>query len=288
MVVAYVGYKRLKPATRKRVDALLMLNPLYPTWIAGVTKKQRGLTAFLSAATWPDCIKQKTCDPGYTSDGGDTPPGEATDAQNIGYTDLLMHRYWHFVDVPYSAGAPGLPAKVPNAETEITLMMQAIGTDEADNIKSYDVAWLEHLVGDVHQPLHATSRFTVNHPNGDAGGNFVPLCARPCRDELHAYWDGLLGDKPTVAQVTTQGNALLKRKKPAGASETAPETWVNESFNLAKTVVYVAPIIDDNNPAVTISPPPDAAYSQNALQVAQAQVTVAGYRLAGLLNRNLK
>jgi len=33
------------------------------------------------------------------------------------------------------------------------------------------IRFLVHFVGDLHQPLHATSRFTVNMPEGDAGGN---------------------------------------------------------------------------------------------------------------------
>jgi hypothetical protein len=199
-----------------------------------------------------------------------------------------MHKYWHFIDIPYSAGAPGQPPKEPNALTEIKLLTDAIGSNESDDIKSYDVAWLEHLVGDVHQPLHATSRFTKDHPNGDAGGNFVAFCARPCRDELHAYWDGLLGDTPTMTQLETTGNQLLKRKEPAKASITDPSQWVDESFALAKSKVYVAPISDDNDPAETISPRPDSKYAASATRTAKSQVLLAGYRLAALLNSHLK
>ena len=126
MVVAYIAYQNLTSQTRTRVDVLLKLNKMYATWTKGVSAKQKGVTAFVHAATWPDCIKQKNCAAGYTSDGGDNPPGKSTDAQNIGYKDLLMHKYWHFVDVPYSAGAPGQPPSIPNAETEIVLLMNAI------------------------------------------------------------------------------------------------------------------------------------------------------------------
>jgi S1/P1 Nuclease len=288
MVVAYIAYQNLTPETKARVDALLTMNQMYPTWTKGVAATQKGLTAFLRAATWPDCIKEKGCAPGYTSDGGDTPPGKPTDAQNIGYGDMLMHRYWHFVDRPYSAGAPGQPPKVPNAQTEILLLTKAIGGVESDDIKSYDVVWLEHLVGDVHQPLHSTSRFTTDHPNGDAGGNLVYFCAKPCRDELHAFWDGLLGDTPTIAIVTQTAKSLIAAGKPVGADNSDPTSWVSESLALAKTAVYVPPISDDNDPSVTLSPRPDAAYQVRATAAARAQVTLAGYRLAGLLNKNLK
>jgi hypothetical protein len=288
MLVAYIAYKNLTPKTRARVDSLLKLNPMYVQWIQGVSDDQKGLVAFLHGAVWPDCIKQSKCSAGYTVDGGDTPPGNPTDAQNIGYADKFMHKYWHFVDIPYSAGAPGEPPKLPNALTEIQLLSQAIGTDESENIKSYDVVWLEHLVGDVHQPLHCTSRFTTNHKTGDAGGNFVAFCQKPCRDELHAYWDGLLGDKPSIAEVSHTGAALLANAKPAGADNRDPNSWVNDSFGLAKASVYVSPISRDNDPSVPISPRPDVSYEAKASDVARSQITLAGYRLANLLNANLK
>ena len=287
-LVAYIAYKKLTPATRQRVDSLLKLNPMYATWTMGVAADQQGLAAFVQAATWADCIKSSSCIAGYTSDGGNTPPGNATDAQNIGYDDHLMHQYWHFVDEPYSAGAPGQPPKTPNALTEIQLLADAIATDETEDIKSYDVVWLEHLVGDIHQPLHATSRFTKNHPNGDAGGNLIYFCDKPCKDELHAYWDGIPGEGPTLMQTMATGDQLLSRTKPAKAAETDPAKWVDESFELAKSKVYATPVSDDNDPAQTTSSRLDAKYAAEASRVAKSQVLLAGYRLAQLLNTRLK
>jgi hypothetical protein len=113
MVVAYIAYQNLTPQTKARVDALLKLNKMYAAWTKGVTAKQKGLTAFVHAATWADCIKQTACAPVAPSDGGDVPPGHQSDARNIGYSDMLMHKYWHFINLPFSAGAPGRPPKVP-------------------------------------------------------------------------------------------------------------------------------------------------------------------------------
>jgi hypothetical protein len=172
--------------------------------------------------------------------------------------------------------------------TEIQLLAKAIRTSGSDDVKSYDVVWLEHLVGDIHQPLHATSRFTKNHPGGDAGGNDVAFCERPCRDELHAYWDGLLGNSRSIQTLETQGQTLLAKPKPAGAADLKPADWVKGSLALAKSKVYVSPISDDNDPSVKISPRPDAAYEENAKETAQGQVLLAGYRLANLLNHDLK
>jgi hypothetical protein len=292
MVVAYIAYQKLTPETRTRVDDLLKLNPMYASWTRGVSANRKGVIAFVRAATWPDCIKSATRCPGYSADGtgdGETPPSGPEASQNIGYADKTMHKYWHYVDKPYATGGvPGEDAKNPNAETEIQLLAKAIGDSASDDVKSYDVVWLEHMVGDVHQPLHCTSRFTRNHPHGDQGGNLIPFCQAPCRDELHAYWDSLLGKKSDPATVTRLGDALLREPTPGGADETDVAAWTAASFELAKSAVYTAPISGDNDSSVTVSPRPDRAYGDAALKVARSQVLLGGYRLAHLLNANLK
>ena len=49
-----------------------------------------------------------------------------------------------------------------------------------------------HFVGDIHQPLHATSRFTVEFPDGDRGGNSFKLTKQGEVSELHALWDSAI------------------------------------------------------------------------------------------------
>jgi hypothetical protein len=79
-----------------------------------------------------------------------------------------------------------------------------------------------------------------------------------------------MGDSPTIARVTKAGNSLLAAGKPTGADDKTPSSRVNESFNLAKAAVYVPPISDDNDPAVTISPRPDANYKSKATAIARS------------------
>jgi hypothetical protein len=63
---------------------------------------------------------------------------------------------------------------------------------------------------------------------------------------------------------------------------------VDESFALAKSKVYMAPISEENDPAQKISARPDAKYAAAATRVAKSQALLGGYRLADLLNANLK
>jgi S1/P1 Nuclease len=295
-VVAYIAYQHLDPATRATVDALLKNNPCYNEWSAQVSSlstEQQPVAIFMLAATWPDAIKLANydCQPGlrFGADGGGggdiAPPGPEA-SQNIGYTDTHRHKYWHFVDTPFSTdGTATNPAPHPNALDEILTLTNALGSSESDPLKSYDLVWLEHLVGDVHQPLHDTSRFTGNHPNGDQGGNLVLFCTGAnCKAELHAYWDDILGTANLPAALTL-GAQLNARPKPTGANIGDVHAWVQDGFQLAKDDVYQPPISDDE-PGSSVGVP-DKAYHASAKTVAESQVLLAGYRLAGVLNQAL-
>lgn len=286
MAVAYVAYQHLNAATKIRVDKLLRLNPDYQKWKAavpaGTPAAKRKMMVFMMAATWPDAIKSK---PGFTDDGteGGNRPDGATSIQNIGYSDHLHHKYWHFIDTPFSTDGTPLPAlPTPNAATQIAAFRSVLASNDPDEKKSYDLVWLEHLVGDVHQPLHAATRVSSSDPQGDHGGNLVKLCAPPCRKELHAFWDDLLGTGSSVATAISVGRGLPAADSSSAAKKDAAD-WTKESFEGAKQNVYVAPVGDGDGP-FTIT----AAYRAHAKKLARERVALAGVRLANLLNEELK
>ncbi len=169
----------------------------------------------------------------------------------------------------------------PNAATRIADFRKAL-TDAAttDAVRSYDLAWVMHLVGDIHQPLHAVSRFTHELPEGDLGGNRVRLCAPPCRQQLHQFWDRALGSG-------TPADALaLARELPTPSARSVADShiqvWLEESGSLARHAVYESPIGPGSGP-YALTP----AYRDHAVRVARSQVALAGRRLAVLLNTAL-
>jgi hypothetical protein len=280
MTVAAVAYEQLTPSARKKAVALLKLNPAYPDWVTNVPEQERDLVAFVTAATWPDAIKKRGS--GYVDDGEN--PATAGATKNEGYADNLRHRYWHYIDVPFAPdGTPLKQPMVPNAKTQISLFRAALASSTtSDDLKSYDLVWLLHLVGDVHQPLHCTSRFDRDQPNGDRGGNLVALCARPCRSELHALRDDILGTR-TDPESAIRKAAKLDAPDPRLAAVKNEQTWINESFQVAKTSVYVDPIGVGAGPFKV-----DAEYRKQARTIAAERVALAGTRLANLLNAALK
>lgn len=292
MAVAYVAYKKLDPAVRNRADALLRLNPFFTRWLAmippTVPAADRNLAIFMIAATWPDQLKRPDLAPDYHDDGthdGNVPDGP-TSAQNVGFSDKLRHKYWHFIDIPFAnpASLPLPPLVTPNAQERITLFLSVLKSSAADPLKSYDLAWLLHIIGDVHQPLHAAARITSGDLDGDDGGNGVKIrCDPPCMmTKLHSVWDGLLGGQDDLPTVMNTAKFL----PPADATRAAildEATWIKESFDLALAVVYVTPVGPSAGP-FTLTP----TYNNTARATGRAQVALAGARLAAVLNRDLK
>lgn len=283
MAVAAVAWNHMSPAARAHAAALLKLNPDYATMIAGAAPQDRDRIAFLRAATWPDMIKSSKAykDDGYTP--ADPHAGDIAD-----YTDMLMHKGWHFIDLPYSPdGTPTEPAFATNAVTQIAKAATNLGSAGAsDQTKSYSLNWLLHLVGDIHQPLHATSRYTAGFPHGDVGGNKVHAClasAASCDkgDNLHKFWDDLPGKSDKVAAV----DRYVATLRPADTTDVAvadPAAWAEESEKLAIAKVYTAPVgLADKVYRLT------ATYRRNAAALAAVRVELAGERLAAILNASL-
>ena len=291
MMVAAASYQQLTPHAKARVNTLLRMNPQYHEWRGWVpttaSKADKDMMVFVIAATWPDQIKG---DPAYTSDGsenGNRPDGSPDPSANRGYDDMLMHKYWHFVDTPFAQDGTALPPiPTPNVQERIALFRSVLNSTSADPLKSYDLTWLLHLVGDVHQPLHCATRVSSSEPRGDSGGNSVKLNCPGCASKLHAFWDDLPGTGKTVQAVLQPAIKAAKRlpaADPTRAAKSDAKDWVAESFQAAQQTVYRPPVLDGNGPFTLTS-----AYKRAARKLAQQRVALAGARLANLLNEELK
>jgi hypothetical protein len=290
MVVAYIAYKHLSPQARQAVDRLLTMNPDIEAWKATLPPNwddnAKRLAAFMYASTWADVIKSKD---GYISDGehnGNRPPTGPEASRNIGYADKYRHQYWHFIDMPLSAdGTATMAPPEPNAMTQLAILIDALKNPPSDEIRSYDLVWVAHIVGDLHQPLHTVSRFSKAHPAGDDGGNAVSLCHAPCRLNLHWFWDSALGGFG-LQEALAVGEQLDAMEPPAGGDVTDVKHWINEGVEAAKQAVYADPISAES-PTASVSLP-NREYRMRARRLAEDRAILAGRRLARLLNDSLK
>jgi hypothetical protein len=277
-IIAAAAFAQLSPMARENVGRLLRLNPDYPGWISGAPEDKRDLVAFVRASTWADDIKRR---PDFAR--GSIQDDGARAFDNIGYADKFAHGYWHYMDLPFSRdGTPTAKAREPNALTQIRAFSAALRSNASDEIKSYDLVWLEHLVADVHQPLHATARFSRALPKGDAGGNQERIClAFVCGLKLHAFWDSLLGDSAEFSDAIAAATTLPAPEADR-AAEADPHIWFEESAALAEAVVYTPEIGDGAGPFKL-----SGAYQAEAREIARVQAALAAARLARLLNAAL-
>ncbi|MEE8495963.1 MAG: S1/P1 nuclease, partial [Xanthomonadales bacterium] len=221
--------------------AMQALDPTASAWLHDALGTD-DVAAISKACNWPDRVR-------------DTPAWDWSAPQ-------------HYVNIPRSASHYDRERDCPDGlcVTEaIKKYTGQLGNPRLDKRKQWEAfAWLCHLVGDLHQPLHAGYR-------DDRGGNKVQVSYQGETINLHRFWDRTLIQerlgtngywrKPAFPQLSGQ------RWNPA---ET--DTWTDESHRLAGEAAY---------------PPGEiihANFAENSWLLIRQQWLRAGQRLARILN----
>jgi S1/P1 Nuclease len=285
-LIAAIAYDHLTPKTRARVDALIRQHPDYEKIFcrdAPADPVARARAAFITAAVWPDQIKG---DPRFY----DETRANATPTPLLpGFPDMARHTIWHYYDTPYTPdGAEPEQQKPPHALSELNRIIPLIGTKAdvpptSSSNPVYLLPWLEHIEGDVHQPLHCVSRMLKSMPKGDAGGNSVYITGTS--RNLHSLWDGAAGRDDTEAYAVKYIAEATAAHPAKGRQEKKPEKWIHEGYGLAVSDVYTFGLETGTREKPITLPP---GYEANAAKVAQQRIAIAGYRLAAVLNEKLK
>lgn len=291
-VVAEIAWKDLKPAARDKISALLKDHPHFARHLAPAAEEAESPDApmriFMRAATWPDLMR--------TARG----KGEGE----------FHHAEWHFINFPIVLeGTDRATLEIPPLSEKLEAgkppenVLQALewsverlkNPDVSVGDKAVALAWLEHLVGDVHQPLHTAAIFSAVYPKGDRGGNLFIVKHHGNVINLHSFWDDLLGGYTSFKLIDAVAAKVIEAHSRASLEKEVavvkfPE-WAAESFALARDVAYAGgklkgvtretSIIDK---AVTTPELPEK-YDETARDTARLRVALAGYRLADLLNR---
>jgi hypothetical protein len=267
-VIAAIAYDRLAPKARARVDDLLRRHPDFGTLLPRDPRD-----AFLAASVWPDVIKSDNRF--YDDTREDAKPTLLLP----GFPTMARHTNWHYIDIPFSPdGTPLEQPKSPNALEQLQRILKEMLT-------SYDLPWLIHVEGDVHQPLHCVSRFTKSVPKGDAGGNQVFVT--PGRN-LHSVWDDAGGNDASNDYVNRFASEItaefIQKHGEHPRLSRDPKKWIDEGFQLAQHDVYTfGPETGSREHPL----PLPADYLAHASQVARSQLALAGFRLASVLNQKI-
>ena len=272
--IACLDLQKSRPATLRQAVALLANLPGFDRWQASADSLALGdddrlIFYCMQAARWAD------------------------DTRNTPYD----HPKWHYVDFPYvvpGSSAKGEPPEAENLLLGFDASMRVLGSGQGSNVtRAMALAWVFHLVGDAHQPLHAAMLFSDALPKGDRGGNLIYVRTGPDQRtvNLHSFWDGLLIDSDAFAPAQARAIAIMsdptlqRARLPELAQATGPREWTrDESFPSAVHDAYRDGTIR-SGPDREHGEPLPAGYVEAGRQVASRRAALAGYRLADLLKR---
>ena len=272
MAVAIIAYQQMPPELQQRCVAILQAHPNIEKWkekSVGDPPALAAMYTFAKASTWPDEIRR-----------GNSP---------------YDHPGWHYVDYPLEP--PNYPLVAGLApednilfginQSEKTLQ----DTSATPEQQAAALSWLIHLVGDIHQPLHAAELVTPTYPlpEGDRGGNKFYVSVGGNDINLHAFWDRLPGQffsPPFAADAAGKLEAQFPRASLAElAKPSDPTAWSLESRELAIDKAYLRGKLI-GSPDSKVQPPPlPPDYLKESKEVADRRVALAGYRLADLLKQ---
>lgn len=289
--IALIAKKYLTPQAAKLANDMLAIDPGRPIPPSGVCSTA-GLDSYAAGATWADAVRQKGVDDG-----------------------------WHFIDIPRGGDQSLISSICAKPASCVTAAIQAqmlvLEDSSADpKLRAAALRYILHFAGDIHQPLHCTT-------NGDRGANCVPVTyfrSKPSPSKtnpddyspnLHGIWDTQMVEKDMTAigAATIQAyadalNNAFKTQIAAWQTEPInPEDWAWDSHQHAEDVAY-----GDLPTLISIDPHPDAEvttcsdnnrvgnrmfhkhikvgqpYQDSASDVIRERLTMAGIRLAMLLN----
>ena len=294
-VVAMIAWRQLDEPQRRQIGELLRQHPHYDKFL--VARKPDGVDAdewaFLRASSWPDWVRPSR--PGT--------PDELYKGPEI----TSFHRgEWHYIDRPWvvpqdrdkvdPATRPAATQPVKeNVLTALTANAKTLANAAAKPAdRAVALCWVMHLVGDIHQPLHAISMFSQQFPDGDRGGNEIVVRDDDVVMRVHAYWDAALGNSDAYEAVDFLADdiandlQLARAKLREIAERPAFAAWADESHRYAVALAYLNGRLRGASAAahyrkeitdVDVPPTPHSYYA-NARALSRRRIAAAGFRLA--------
>src|SRR5262249_41281742 len=136
-----------EPAAHREGESRVEKHPGYANqWQArlqDVPVADHGFVLFMQAARWADDIRSN---------------------------EKQQHRaLWHYINWPFKPDGqpPSVQTREPEPVNILTAMAEnqrTLANENDAGRKAIALAWLLHLVGDIHQPLHTAQLFTVEYP----------------------------------------------------------------------------------------------------------------------------
>lgn len=281
-ITGYIAWQRMSPAARERVIKILRAAPedshlsAYYQLYGVRPDADKQLDYFMLVPTWADIVRDRTFPVRY---------------------EKYHKGEWHYTSVFWrdSGGKAELMAdkKADGQAIEKLAEFEKVLRDPvvSDKDKAIALAWFLHIGGDIHQPLHSSSRVTDREPDGDRGGNTFLISPegtpRENQQNLHWFWDSIVPRNIPYDFGLCEGcyvkhiaEAFISRysfdAEKGGLALSNYVSWKDESLRLAQGEVFRSDLKRFEAPS--------DAYRRNALSVSERRLTIAGYRMGETLN----
>jgi len=282
-ITSYIAWQRMSPRSRENVIKILRAAPedshlaAFYKYYGSEPENTRKREYFMLVSTWADIVRDRAFENRYKK----------------------YHKgNWHFDDTFWRQvnGKPQILTGFQEGGQGVKQLFESEKTLRDSNSsnpeKAIAIAWMMHIGGDIHQPLHTSARVTDLEPKGDQGGNLFLLTpegtARENQVNLHWFWDSITGRNIPFKGETCERDYIepiarrMMNKYPYSKAQNRLnlgkyDAWQAESFALNATMVY--------SPDLQRGQLPPARYRKNAFAVAEEQLALAGHRLGETLNR---
>jgi hypothetical protein len=209
------------------------------------------------------------------------------------------HSTWHYIQIPVPVEADTLDAFCPHGNcvtAKIASFAETLRTSNDLAAKRQALLFLVHLVGDIHQPLHAVNRACDNGANSVRvtfllGGGKQPGMS------LHHVWDveelqllmadSNVTDDRVIADILT---AAISQADAGMWIPATPEQMAWESYRIAIGTAYPAVPYQNfcgGRKASSAATDLSLSYEQDATKIVRKQLMKAGVRLAAILESAL-
>jgi hypothetical protein len=282
-VVGRVAASLLTPAAQRKVAEILEVD----------NTKTAVADALAEAAEWPDVVARD---------------------------EYKQSVPWHFIDLGVKPNPAKDDPRWDDPATAFAKIVKYFGTvkrgDEDELEPGSDLKFLVHLMGDVHQPLHAAT-------NRDRGGNclFIKFAKEQggisLKTKFHSAWDKAMledrlgTDDRLIARhlvrdwmnLSQSEQTAMTRPTLSGDGSATVRAWIVESHEAAVTQLYATlhPAVSKYESAEVAADCHDAApglksktwmlddgATEDASRLMERQMIKAGVRLASMLNAAMK
>nr|WP_256430018.1 S1/P1 nuclease [Caulobacter sp. S45] len=271
MATGAIAYDSLERRDRQAVAAVVQIMMSHPDRarfdgeLRDLTGAARDRKLFEFMARWPDDVRLTPFD----------------------------HPSWHYSEkVVSAAGLVIRPAfgRAPAAFSHQLAVARNRGAAAAD--RAVALCWVLHIVGDMHQPLHAGMWMSRRFPFTDAGGVNAWIRTSPDMkpQTFHRFWDsaGALDPAEGHRRDPDTFAARLEAEHPDPLSPVPGDVhkafvrWVDESRVLARDIAYEDGRVVFGTSEATATAPP-AGYVDGVQAVAERRLADAGSHIAAVL-----